>query len=252
MARRRLAILILAALCISNNLLIAQETQQDTVQQDTVQQDTVQEQKEFVVCIDPGHQQKGDSKPEPIAPGSGNKKARVTSGTAGVGTKKAEHAVNLEAAIILKQLLEQEQIKVVMTRDTADVNISNAERAQVSNNANADITIRIHCDSIANAGKTGATILVPSDTSNYTKPIFEDSQKFAEHLKNSLAQNGVKVNGIIKREDMTGFNWSKVPVVILEMGFMSNWNEDQMLSNPAYQKKLMEAVVAAIKTYRQG
>ncbi|MEG0579786.1 MAG: N-acetylmuramoyl-L-alanine amidase, partial [Niameybacter sp.] len=53
-----------------------------------------------------------------------------------------------------------------------------------------------------------------------------------------------------ERSDMTGFNWSTVPVVIFEMGFMSNYNEDQMLSNPAYQTKLMEAVGEALDTYK--
>ena len=43
------------------------------------------ENKSFTVCIDPGHQEKGDPKGEPIAPGSGNKKPRVSSGTAGKG-----------------------------------------------------------------------------------------------------------------------------------------------------------------------
>ncbi len=210
------------------------------------------EDKSFVVCIDAGHQQKGDSKTEAIAPDSPHKKARVSSGTEGVGTKKAEYVVNLEAAMILKELLEAENITVVMTRETHDVNISNAERAEISNKANANITVRLHCDSISNSSKTGATILVPSDTNQNTKAIYEDSHAFAELLKCTLADKGVKVNGIFKREDMTGFNWSRVPVVVLEMGFMSNWNEDQMLSNPAYQKKLMEAVVEAVKGYRDS
>ena len=48
---------------------------------------------------------------------------------------------------------------------------------------------------------------------------------------------------------MTGFNWSQVPVVIFEMGFMSNWNEDRMLCDPNYQTKLMQAVVTAIDAY---
>ena len=42
---------------------------------------------------------------------------------------------------------------------------------------------------------------------------------------------GFKVNGIFERDDLTGFNWSKVPVVLVEMGFMSNYNEDEMMSN---------------------
>ena len=164
------------------------------------------ENKSFTVCIDPGHQEKGDPKGEPVAPGSGNKKPRVSSGTAGIATKKAEHVVNLEAAMVLKDLLVQKNYNVIMTRETANVNISNAERAEIANNANANITIRIHCDSINDSGKTGATILVPAKNSQYTKNIYCESNKYAEILKKTLQNNNVKVNGIFERSDITGLN----------------------------------------------
>ncbi len=204
----------------------------------------------FVVCIDPGHQAKGNSQLEPVAPGASQKKAKVSSGTAGVGTKKAEHVVNLEASKKLASLLKAAGYEVIMTRDVAEVDISNAERAQLANNAHADMTIRIHCDSVANGGKTGATLLVPSKSSKYTQTIYPESFAFATCLQQQLEADGVKVNGIFERDDMTGFNWSQVPVVIFEMGFMSNWNEDQMLSDATYQQKLMQAVVCALETYR--
>lgn len=207
--------------------------------------------KSFIVCIDPGHQEKGDPKGEPVAPGSGNKKPRVSSGTAGIATKKAEHVVNLEAAMILKDLLVQKNYNVIMTRETAEVNISNAERAEIANNANANITIRIHCDSINDSGKTGATILVPAKNSQYTKNIYCESNKYAEILKKTLQSNNIKVNGVFERNDITGFNWSRVPVIILEMGFMSNYNEDRMLSDPKYQKLLMECVSESIDKYSE-
>lgn len=205
----------------------------------------------FVVCIDPGHQAKGDPKGEPIAPGSGNKKARVASGTTGVATKKPEYAVNLEAALILKDLLAQKGYEVVMTREVNEVNVSNVERAEIANKAQADMTIRLHCDSIGNGGKSGAVLIVPSKAGTHTAGIYKPSYDYAQLLKKSLEARGVKVNGIFERGDMTGFNWSKVPVIIFEMGFMSNWNEDRMLSDKGYQQKLMEAVVEALDGYNQ-
>ncbi|PHV69504.1 N-acetylmuramoyl-L-alanine amidase [Sporanaerobium hydrogeniformans] len=204
----------------------------------------------FVVCIDPGHQAKGDGKTEPIAPGSGNRKARVSSGTSGVATKNPEYKINLEAGLILKELLESKGYKVVMTRTTNDVNISNAERAQLANEARADMTIRLHCDSINNGGKSGSVLLVPSQKGTYTSKIYKASFHYATCLKKALQNKGIKVNGIFERSDMTGFNWSQVPVVIFEMGFMSNWQEDRMLSDKNYQKKLMEAVLEALETYK--
>ncbi len=206
----------------------------------------------FVVCIDPGHQAKGDPKGEPIAPGSPHKKARVASGTTGVATKKPEYAVNMEAALILKDLLTQKGYEVVMTRETNEVNVSNVERAEIANNAHADMTIRLHCDSIGNGGKSGAVLIVPSKTGTHTAGIYKPSYEYAQLLKKSLEGKGVKVNGIFERGDMTGFNWSKVPVVIFEMGFMSNWNEDRMLSDKGYQQKLMEAVTEALDAYNVG
>ena len=56
---------------------------------------------------------------------------------------------------------------------------------------------------------------------------------------------------MFERNDITGFNWSRVPVVILEMGFMSNYNEDQMLSDPTYQKLLMRCVAESIDKYSE-
>ncbi|WP_242861411.1 N-acetylmuramoyl-L-alanine amidase [Cellulosilyticum ruminicola] len=205
----------------------------------------------FIVCIDPGHQAKGDPKGEPIAPGSPHKKARVASGTAGVATKKPEYAVNMEAALILRDLLTQKGYEVIMTRETNKVNVSNVERAEIANNAHADMTIRLHCDSIGNGGKSGAVLIVPAKAGTHTAGIYKPSYDYAQLLKKSLEGKGVKVNGIFERGDMTGFNWSKVPVIIFEMGFMSNWNEDRMLSDKGYQQKLMEAVTEALDAYNQ-
>lgn len=204
-----------------------------------------------IICIDPGHQAKGDPKGEPIAPGSSSKKARVASGTAGIGTKKPEYAVNLEAALLLKKMLQDKGYQVVMTREVNEINVSNVERAQIANEANAKMTIRLHCDSINNSGKCGAVLIVPSKTGKYTAGIYPESYRYALCLKKELEQQGVKVNGIFERSDMTGFNWSKVPVVIFEMGFMSNWSEDRMLCDASYQKKLMTAVVSALDAYQQ-
>lgn len=206
-------------------------------------------QKKFLICIDPGHQLKGDSNPEPVAPGSGQQKARVSSGATGVATKKPEYILNLEASMVLQHILEGKGYEVIMTRETHDVNISNSERAILANQKNADMVIRIHADSLNNSGKTGASILIPSKDSKYTSSIYEDSNRCAELIKKDFQNNGIKINGIFERNDLTGFNWSKVPVVLIEMGFLSNYNEDQMMSNPEYQRKLMQSIADGVEEY---
>lgn len=210
------------------------------------------ESNKFIICIDPGHQSKGDLKTEPIAPGSSERKARVSAGATGISTKKPEYMVNLESALTLKDILTQKGYEVIMTREANNVTISNVERSQLANNAKADITIRLHCDYIDNASKTGTVILVPSKSSQYTKEIYEASKNYADILKSKLQLGGINVNGIFERNDITGFNWSKVPVIILEMGFMSNYNDDQMLSSPEYQKKLMTIVSESLDEYKNS
>lgn len=205
--------------------------------------------KDIIICIDPGHQEKGDSNPEAVAPGSYVKKARVSSGATGVATKKPEYILNLEASTVLKHILEGKGYKVIMTRESHDVNISNSERAILANDNNADMVVRIHADSLNDQGKTGASILIPAKESKYTTVIYEDSKNCANIIKDKMKESGIQVNGIFERGDLTGFNWSKVPVVLVEMGFLSNYNEDQMMSNPEYQRKLMQAISDGLEEY---
>lgn len=110
-------------------------------QKDDKNKNNKENEQSLLICIDPGHQEKGDSNPEPVAPGSSQTKARVSSGATGVSTKKPEYILNLEASTVLKHILEGKGYRVVMTRETHDVNISNAERARFANEKNADMLI---------------------------------------------------------------------------------------------------------------
>ncbi|MGL5695251.1 MAG: N-acetylmuramoyl-L-alanine amidase [Peptostreptococcaceae bacterium] len=218
---------------------------EEKLKQENVKKDN----KQYLICIDPGHQEKGDPKSEPVGPGSSSQKARVSSGATGVATKKPEYVLNLEASTVLKHILEGKGYSVVMTRESHDVNISNSERAILANDKNANIVVRIHADSLDNSSKTGASILIPQEGGKYTSSIYEESNKCAELVKENMKNTGIQVNGIFQRGDLTGFNWSKVPVVLVEMGFLSNYNEDQMMSNPEYQRKLMQSVADGVEEY---
>ncbi len=99
------------------------------------------------IVIDPGHQTRGNSSKEPIGPGATETKAKVTTGATGIHTKQTESKLNLKVALLLENELKKRNYNVIMTRTTNDVNISNMERAEIANNANADAFIRIHADS---------------------------------------------------------------------------------------------------------
>ena len=64
--------------------------------------------------------------------------------------------------------------------------------------------------------------------------------------KHLVEQTGAKDRGVVNRTDLVGFNWSEVPVVLVEMGFMTNPEEDARMENPEYQQLLVNGMTAAI------
>ncbi len=203
----------------------------------------------LVVVIDPGHQARGDSSPEPVGPGSRETKPRVTGGTTGVETRVPEYEVVLQIATNLKQRLERAGIRVVMTRTTNDVNLSNAERAQIANEARAALFIRIHADGNVDSAHAGISTLHPGEN-QWTGPIVAPSQVAARAIHDAvISSTGAASRGVVARTDLTGFNWATVPTVLVECGFMTNPVEDRLLSSPHYQDKLAEGMTAGILEY---
>ncbi len=195
----------------------------------------------LTICIDPGHQKEADLTHEPIAPGSETTKAKVSTGTRGVSTGIPEYVFNLELSFMLRDRLLEEGYDVVMTRESHDVNLSNIERAKIANEANADLCIRVHADYSSDSTLKGFMLIIPSSSSKYTAPIYEESRKAAEKIHASLSNKRDQVSRNRVRDDMTGFNWSEVPVLIFEAGFMPEIEEDVLLSTSDYREKLVEA-----------
>lgn len=198
-----------------------------------------------LVCLDPGHEDAPDFGQEPVAPGSAQTKDRVTSGCFGVTTKIPEYELNLENALLLEKILRQDGFGVALTRRNSHVRVSNVERAQFANASGADLAVRLHADWSPDASKRGISILVPDKKLSFAAA----STTCAEQLKTALTKAGFVVNSIIERPDLSGFNWSKIPVVLVEVGFMSNSQEDVLMSRPSYRRKLMRAVANGIESY---
>ena len=212
-----------------------------------------EKQGKFLVVIDPGHQQKANLNLEPIGPGATTQKYKVTDGTTGVVTKKREAVLVLEMAFVLKEKLEAKGMQVLMTRTSQDVDISNKERATLANDHKANLFLRLHADGSENPNQSGFAVLTPADGSPYTKEIYAESLQISQTIVKKMRENQqVKVNGIKFRDDLSGFNWSKVPGVLLELGFMSNHEEDQKLSDPQYVNSLLQSVTDSVDEYRKS
>lgn len=203
-----------------------------------------------MVVIDPGHQAKGDNSPEPIGPGSSTTKPKVSSGTAGVVTGTPESVLALAVGLKLRDSLQAHGVKVVMTRTTQNVNLSNIQRAQIANNAHADLFVRVHADGASTQSTHGIHVLYPASIKGWTDDIAVPSKKAAQLAQQDLvAATGAQDRGIDARSDMSGFNWSNVPAIIPEIGFMTNPAEDRLLETTAYQDKIVQGLTKAILAF---
>jgi len=204
-----------------------------------------------IICIDAGHQLRGDSSKEPIAPGAKKKKAKVTTGCTGYVTGNTESSINLKIAKELQKELKKRGYTVVMCRTKQKVNISNSQRAKIANKAKADAFIRIHCDSATSHKAKGASALAPATGNKYlSKKVVKKSQKLSKCVINAMCKKtGAKNRGVVKRNDLSGINWSKVPVTLIEAGFMSNKAEDKKLGTASYRKKVAVGIADGIDNY---
>ena len=205
-----------------------------------------------VIVIDPGHQGQGDSRKEPVGPGSSVMKARVTSGTTGCVSGLDEYELNLQVSLLLRTELESRGYTVYMTRETHDVNISNKERAEYASSVGGDILVRIHANGDDNSSVNGALCMAPSDSNAFVSALAPESQRLSQCIIDSYCQaTGLRNRGVMITDDMSGINWSTMPVTIVEMGFMSNAGDDSKMADSDFQKKMVDGIADGIDQYFQ-
>ncbi|WP_194191015.1 N-acetylmuramoyl-L-alanine amidase family protein [Clostridium chrysemydis] len=203
--------------------------------------------KKQTIVIDPGHSNKSSNSKEPISPDSKEMKLKDTSGSVGVKTKTPEYETTVSVGLKLKDKLEALGYNVILTKDSVSDQMSNIERTDIGNNSNADLLIRLHCDAVDTPKAYGASMLVPEIRGYVNSDISKKSSKYGKKIIDTYTEKtGIYNRGLVTRSDLTGFNWSKVPVVLLELGFISNPKEDLFISDPKNHNEIAESIANGI------
>lgn len=204
------------------------------------------------VCIDPGHQENGEPVMEPVGPGLEGKTAGTAGMAQGCVTQRKESIVTLEIAYVLRDELLRQGANVVMTRTQQMEFHTNIERCVIAKSGGADIMLRLHCDTRESRGKRGISIFAPLN-STYARAVADPAEyrKMGELLLNAMKRavgyELVEKTGFVTLNDAyVGNNWAEMPCFLVEMGYMSNPQDDFQLSHPAYQQILAEGMAQGV------
>lgn len=202
------------------------------------------------IALDPGQQKSQMTEEEPVGPGASSTTAKMSYGATSATTGKREYEWSMEFTLRLKEELLARGYEVVLTREENDVKISNAERAVFAGESGAELYLSIQADAASNKDAKGIYAQIPSQSNEFVGTLHDDSKRLAKEIqKNLIAETGTKDRGVQENDKVAAINYSKVPVAVLQLGFMSNQEEDTNLWSAEYQDKMIKAICDGIDTY---
>jgi N-acetylmuramoyl-L-alanine amidase len=149
-----------------------------------------------------------------------------------------EKVINLDIAQKLGSKLAQKGARVIMTRNT-DIFIELDDRASLADRANADLLVSIHADSFPNSSRYGTSLYI-ADNATWK------SRKTARSIQKSFSKSQITCLGIRSANYRVLVKHSK-PSVLVECGYLTNYNDAKRLSNPWYRTKVASAIAEGIE-----
>lgn len=189
------------------------------------------------VCIDPGHW--GINESGVMDPGA-------------VGARGTmEATVVMEVSFILREMLQALGYEVILTHEEPDPAVNNlTPRAEIANQWGADIFVGIHANSFSSPNPKGFEV--------WTTPGQNESDVLAEHLYQALGGTGYlgrpdQSDGDSDKEaNFTVIRATWMPSALVELGFISNPDEELLLASPQGQTRYAQALADGIQSYFAG
>ncbi len=183
------------------------------------------------VAIDPGHG--GQQDPGAIGPG---------------GIKEKDAA--LEVSIKLqKQLKMRLGIPVFISRD-GDYALDREQRLKPATHPEADALILLHAQASFREEPRGVTLFIRPFEENPEEGDRDESVRLATHIREAMETADLEVDGIIQAP-LLPLGRGNLPTVLIEMGYLTNTEDRQMLQNPEEQQKLAEAIFEGLETFAE-
>lgn len=143
----------------------------------------------------------------------------------------------------LKEALEQEGATVVLTRDR-DIFISLANRVKISNASKGDIFISVHANASSKRSAKG------TETFLNTKKKGTNSELLAKDIQKSLIGSLNTTDRKVKTDNTYYvLKHNKLPSILVELAFISNPTEEEMLRSDDTRNKAAEGILEGIKDY---
>ena len=155
-----------------------------------------------------------------------------------------EKEINLAVVLKMRELLENQGIRVVLTREK-DIFMKLEERVRVANGEKADLFVSIHCN------------YYEKDSSIYGLECYyckgaEEGKYYAERILDTIEKSGEIVSRNVKPSGYYILKNTTVPAVLVEAGYLSNYNERNQLISGEYQGKLAQELVEGIVEGLEG
>ena len=155
-----------------------------------------------------------------------------------VGSRFKEKDITLTVAKILRDNLKSNGFEVDMSRVTDVKNVNAPEKA---NNFKADVVISLHCNSYSDESARGVE--------TYVYKFGGEAEKIANIINPKVAGAIKTLNRGVKKENFEIIRETVAPAILIEMGFLTNPDEEKKLSNSQYQTNIAMGITSGLLQY---